>query len=289
MVLLKAACVLSVALTLSACTALEQLRAFVQPPRFEEAEGHRAEIRLLGPSADRPLGGAGIRLWAHVTNPNAFGFTLATLRGTLFLEDTRAATADLPLGLPLAARGETTFPIDLTISFNDVSNLANTIRRAVGRQPLAYHLDGTVGVDTGRYGTPTFGPMTLLRGDINGTALPAEVAFSVHRSGTLAGGERRMAQAYAPEFSPPCGYVDPPASSTSEPSSERRISKRCPAVHWSSSTAPTGFSPFCSSASSSRRLQSATRQENNARSPTTSGVNRPSSRCFQALRQRRQT
>jgi hypothetical protein len=179
--MLRSASVIAVALTLSACTALEQLRAFVQPPRFEEAEGRRAEIRLLGPGVDRPLGGAGIRLWAHVTNPNAFGFTLATLRGTLFLEETRAATADLPLGLPLAARGETTFPIDLTISFNDVSGLANTIQRALGRQPLAYRLDGTVGVDTGRYGTPTFGPMTLLRGDINGTTSPTEVAFSAPR------------------------------------------------------------------------------------------------------------
>ena len=58
------------------CAALEQLRALVQPPRFEEAEGQRAEIRLVGPGANRPLGGAAVRIWTKVTNPNAFGITL---------------------------------------------------------------------------------------------------------------------------------------------------------------------------------------------------------------------
>jgi hypothetical protein len=149
-----------------ACATLEQLRGLVLPPRFEEARDQPAEIRLLGPGANRPLGGAGIRLWAHVTNPNPFGFTLATLRGSLFLEDSRAATADFPLGLPLAAGAATTFPIDLTVSFSDLPGLADVIRRAVGRQPIAYRLDGTIGVETSRFGTPTFGPMTLLRGDV---------------------------------------------------------------------------------------------------------------------------
>jgi hypothetical protein len=31
-------------------------------------------------------------------------------------------------------------------------------------QPIAYHFEGTVGVDAGRLGTPVFGPMTLMRG-----------------------------------------------------------------------------------------------------------------------------
>jgi hypothetical protein len=50
------------------------------------------------------------------TNPNPFSLTLGTLRGTRFLEDPRAADVDSPLGLPLAAGGETTVPIDLTFS-----------------------------------------------------------------------------------------------------------------------------------------------------------------------------
>src|SRR5512145_3434502 len=83
------------------CATLEGLRALVQPPKFEEAEGQPAEIRLLGPGANRPLGGAAVRIWTKVTNPNPFGITLGTLSGTLLLDGTRAATAEFPLGLPL--------------------------------------------------------------------------------------------------------------------------------------------------------------------------------------------
>jgi late embryogenesis abundant protein len=148
------------------CTALEQLRALVQAPKFEEAEGQPAEIRLLPPGRTTPLGGAGVRIWAKVTNPNSFGIRLGTLSGTLFLEGSRAANADFPLGLPLGAGEENVIPIDLSISFADLPGLANVIRRAANNEPLAYRLDGTIGVDAGRLGTPTFGPMTLLRGDV---------------------------------------------------------------------------------------------------------------------------
>jgi hypothetical protein len=150
----------------SACTALQQLGAVLQPPRFDEAPGQRPEIRLLSPAADRPLGGAGVRLWTRVENPNAIGFTLGTLRGTLFLDDASAATADLPLGLPLAARSDAVFPIDLTISFADLPGLAESIRRATRNEPVAYRFDGTISVEAGRFGTPTFGPMTMLRGTL---------------------------------------------------------------------------------------------------------------------------
>ena len=155
-------------LAVPGCTALEQLRMFVQPPRVEEAENRPAEIRLLGPAANRPLGGAGVRIWATVTNPNRFGFTLSRLRGQLYLEDSRATEIDLPLGLPLIAGGTETIPIDLSISFSDLPGLADVIRRAIGRQPIAYRVDGTIGVDAGRYGQPEFGPLTWLRGEISG-------------------------------------------------------------------------------------------------------------------------
>ena len=150
----------------TSCAALEQLRALVQPPRFEEAEGQRAEIRLVGPGAGRPLGGAAVRIWTKVTNPNSFGITLGTLSGTLFLEGNRAATADFPLGLPLTPGEENVVPIDLTISFSDLPGLANTIRRAGSADAIPYSLDGTIGVDAGRLGRPVFGPMTLVRGDL---------------------------------------------------------------------------------------------------------------------------
>jgi hypothetical protein len=155
-----------VALCSSGCAALAELRAFVQPPRFEEAEDRPAEVRLLPPGRALPIGGAGVRLWTKVSNPNAFGVTLGTLSGTLFLEESRAAAADFPLGLPLAAGAETVIPIDLSVSFADVPGLADALRRAAANEPIAYRLDGTIGVDAGRLGTPVFGPMTLLRGEI---------------------------------------------------------------------------------------------------------------------------
>ena len=155
-------------LTVTSCAALDNLRAFVQAPKFEEAPGQRAEIRLHGPTASDPLGGAGIRLWTQVSNPNAFGFTLGTLRGTLNIEDSRAANVDFPLGLPLRAGEQAVVPIDVSISFSDLPGLANVIRRAANRQPLAYHLEGTIGVNAGQLGQPVFGPMTLLRGEMRG-------------------------------------------------------------------------------------------------------------------------
>lgn len=148
------------------CAALEGLRAIVQPPTFTEAEGQPAELRLLGPSRDTPVGGAAIRIWTRVENPNGFGLTLSSLTGTLFLEGSRAADADFPLGLPLQANGDEVIPLDLRVSFADVPGLAGAIRNAVTGRPLAYRLNGTVGVDAGRFGTPRFGPMNLLSGEI---------------------------------------------------------------------------------------------------------------------------
>ena len=162
----KISFVAAAALLATACTALSQLALIVQPPRFAEARDRPAEIRLLGPSATRPLGGAGVRVWTTVTNPNRFGFTLSTLRGRLFLQESSAAEIDLPLGLPLTPGEEETFPIDFSISFAELPGLGDAIRRAAGRQPIDYSFEGTVGVEAGQYGRPEFGPMTLFRGTI---------------------------------------------------------------------------------------------------------------------------
>jgi hypothetical protein len=116
--------------------------------------------------AGRPAGGATVRLWTTVTNPNPFGFTLSTLEAALMLEGVEAADASFPLGLPLSARQSETIPLDLTVSFANVPRLVSVIRQAAAGGGLGYSLEGTVGIDAGRLGQPTFGPMTILTGDL---------------------------------------------------------------------------------------------------------------------------
>ncbi|HVR69643.1 MAG TPA: LEA type 2 family protein [Vicinamibacteria bacterium] len=147
------------------CASLGAL-ALVRPPRFRSDPDRPAELRLLGPSLSRPLGGASVRLWARVENPNPFGLTLSTVAGRLFLEGMPAADVDLPLGLPLLSGQEESVPIDLSLSFEDVPRLGEVLARAVLGSDVGYRLEGTVGVDAGSLGQPTFGPLTLLQGDV---------------------------------------------------------------------------------------------------------------------------
>jgi hypothetical protein len=164
-VLRKAALTAVIALAVQACAGLN-LSALVQPPRFAQAPGQRAEVRVQGPSGSQLLGGAAVRLWTKVTNPNTFGLTLQTIKGTLYLEDSRATDVDFPLGLPLGAGAETVIPIDLSISFSDLPGLAGVARRLMNREAVPYRLDGTIGLDVPRVGRGMmFGPMTLLRGE----------------------------------------------------------------------------------------------------------------------------
>jgi hypothetical protein len=153
-----------------ACASLPQIGRLIQPVRFE-ADERGSEVRLMSPRSGDPLGAAGIRLWTRVSNPNPFGLTLSTIRATLLLEDTRAATGDFPLGLPLEARQESVVPLDLTVSFSDVPALATLLRRSSSAQPLRYSVEGTFGVEVGRLGSPTFGPMTLFSGDLRAPSL----------------------------------------------------------------------------------------------------------------------
>jgi hypothetical protein len=154
------------ALALGGCASLQGLRALIQPPHFEQARDRQSEIRLLPVQGGRPGGGATVRLWTTVTNPNPFGLTLSTVEATLLLDGVEAADADFPLGLPLQPRNSGTIPFDLTVSFANVPRLASVIRQAASGGSLNYRLDGTVGIDAGRFGQPTFGPMTLFTGDL---------------------------------------------------------------------------------------------------------------------------
>ena len=157
--------VAAVAVMLAGCASLG-LNDVIQAPQFSVAQGRSAELRLTGPSVQSPLGGATIRLWAHVRNPNPLGIALSALDGSLALEGTRAANVSFPLGVPLLAKQDTIIPLDLTIRFSDLPGLADVASRLLTRSSVAYQLDGTVTVDAGVLGQPKFGPSTLLRGDV---------------------------------------------------------------------------------------------------------------------------
>lgn len=158
---------LILAFVLSGCASLGGLG--VVPPRISIDGQQSAELRLLGPSLQRPLGGASLRLYARVENPNPVGITLTRLAGTLQLQGFDAADADFPLGVPLTAAGSAVVPLDIAISFANLPGLADVLTRAITGGEVDYSLQGTASVDAGMLGQPSFGPMTLLAGSVRPT------------------------------------------------------------------------------------------------------------------------
>jgi hypothetical protein len=156
-------------LAVAALSGCASLGAALQPPSFRVDGAQQAQLRLLPPSSTRPSGGASVRLFARVGNPNPVGITLTTLAGDLELGGRGAARVDFPLGVPLAAGGETVVPLDISVNFADIPGLGSTLLNAITGRPLEYRLVGSVGVDAGILGRPTFGPMALLSGEVRVT------------------------------------------------------------------------------------------------------------------------
>ena len=162
--LARAAVLVAALPALSGCATLAQLG--IQPPQFSVDNTQQAQLRLVGPSFGHPQGGAALRLYARVRNPNPIGLTLARLAGGLQLEGRSAAQVDFPLGVPLQGNSEAVVPLDIVVNFNDIPGLADVLLRAATGQSVRYALNGTVGVDAGVLGQPTFGPMNLLSGSV---------------------------------------------------------------------------------------------------------------------------
>jgi hypothetical protein len=156
------------ALVLSGCAGLG-LESVLQAPTFRVDGQQQAQLRLIGPSMGSPLGGAAVRIYARVGNPNPVGLTLTRLVGNLQLQGQNAARVDFPLGVPLQANGEVVVPIDIALDFDDLPGLANVARNALTGGAIAYSLNGTVGVDAGLLGQPVFGPMDLVAGNLRVT------------------------------------------------------------------------------------------------------------------------
>lgn len=161
---LRSAAAATLILAIPGCATLQGIG--ILAPSFSMASEQPSELRLVGPSPQRPLGGAALRLYARVENPNPIGITLSTLAGTLRLEGFEAAEADFPLGLPLQAGEAAVVPLDISISFANLPGLADVLGRAVTAGQVDYQLNGTASVDAGVLGSPTFGPMTLLHGSV---------------------------------------------------------------------------------------------------------------------------
>jgi hypothetical protein len=147
------------------CATLGALGLGIQPLRFHADRDRPAELHLGGGLRGLPAS-AVLRMWARVENPNPVGLTLSTIDGTVYVDDIRAASVDLPLGLPLEAGMEEVVPLEVSIRLSDLPRLAGSILRAVEGEEVPYRLDGRFRVHAGQLGTPTFGPMTLLSGEV---------------------------------------------------------------------------------------------------------------------------
>lgn len=151
---------------LGACASLG-LEGVVQRPRFQEAEDRTSRLRAVPPGAERPAGGAEVRLWTRIENPNGFGLRITRLAGDLLLEEAEGIEFDLPLGLPLTAGQDTVIPIDLSVGFEDVPELLSAVTgAAVSRRAVRVTLRGTIGVDAGRLGEVVFGPLSFLEAEV---------------------------------------------------------------------------------------------------------------------------
>ena len=164
---LRRASVLLALPLMSGCATLAQLG--IQAPQFTVDNGQQPQLRLVGPSFQNPRGGAALRLYARVRNPNPVGLTLARLAGGLQLEGRDAAQVNFPLGVPLQANGDVLVPLDIVVNFNDIPGLADVLLRAATGGSVRYALNGTVGVDAGVLGQQSFGPMNLLSGSVRVT------------------------------------------------------------------------------------------------------------------------
>ena len=158
--------IVTCALLLVACASLNLADA-VQAPRVSDVSDRDATLRILAPSTDHPAGGAAVRMWSRIENPNAFSINVTRLTGDLFVGDGGGVGVDFPLGVPLVANGDTIVPLDVTLGFDALPALGRTLVAAALEGSVPYRLDATIGVDAGMLGSPVFGPLTLLSGSLD--------------------------------------------------------------------------------------------------------------------------
>lgn len=161
-----ASIVVLAAVATAGCATLGSLLNVVSP-RFELVPEREAVLTLdpISILTDNPF--VVVRVWTRVTNPNNFGLVISKLTGDVFLEGREMAEVNLPLGLPLPAARDTVIPLEIRFGIPSLSSLGALGSALYARRPVTYRLDGTIGVDAGALGEPTFGPRTWLQGQLD--------------------------------------------------------------------------------------------------------------------------
>lgn len=153
---LAPAALAALAFSLSACTPQQALGTVAKVPTFETQSIRLSSVRL-GSGAQAEL-----TVTLRVNNPNAFPIRLKNFHTDLFLSGQRSAQVDLPnINLPAHGSALQTAHVRLPINLASASEL---LRVARGEQ-VAYRLDGTFTADLGALGQPSFGPLTLRKGE----------------------------------------------------------------------------------------------------------------------------
>lgn len=132
-------------------------------PTFRLADGSR--IVRLDPPGAFPEGAVVVRVALRATNPNPVGLRLASLDGALWLGGVQAADVTFVGGLELTPRGSSDLTIDVAVPLGRLDALVSVLGEAIAGRPLAYRVDGAVGIEVLGVAT-TFPPMTLARGEV---------------------------------------------------------------------------------------------------------------------------
>ncbi|WP_291429490.1 LEA type 2 family protein [Deinococcus sp.] len=154
--LLPAAALSTVALTLSACSPLQQL---VQVPQVQVQNVSLISLALPGGFGSEPV--AKLTMNLQVTNPNPVPLRMANIAGTLIIDGAAVGDVSFP-NVAIPASGVTNQRADLSIPVT-LSTAASFLKVARG-QLVTYRVDGGFTANFGPLGLQNFGPFTLSQG-----------------------------------------------------------------------------------------------------------------------------
>jgi LEA14-like dessication related protein len=133
-------------------------------------------------------GAATFRLNLEVTNPNAFGLTLAGLEGNFFINDRQAAATQFRGGVSIAAQGTSPLTLDVRVPLVSGLALLGDLAGLIAGSPTRYRVDGVLTIDV--LGTQQRLPSVTL---VSGTLTqPVSLAAPTIRFNQQASGLREL-------------------------------------------------------------------------------------------------